>query len=204
MFEVSQQHHRRSIRLQAYDYTQNGAYFVTLCTHQREYLFGEVIDGVMVLNEFGRIAEEEWLKTGALRPYVELDAYVVMPNHFHGILYIIRDDTPTQKSVASGDDVGNGDVGAQPAAPLQIPIVKSEIPQVVAGSLGAIVRSFKSAGTKRINEQRETPNAPVWQRNYYEQVIRHEPMLNEIREYIVFNPGRWAEDRENLANVSRN
>jgi len=84
-------HHRRSIRLKDYDYSQQGVYFVTICAHLRECLFGDVVNGAMVLNDYGRIVEQEWLQTGMTRPYIELDAFVVMPNHFHGIVCITDD-----------------------------------------------------------------------------------------------------------------
>ncbi|HQM13590.1 MAG TPA: transposase, partial [Anaerolineae bacterium] len=102
-------HHRRSIRLEGYDYTQPGAYFITLCTQNREYLFGAVVEGEMRLNEWGEIAREEWFTTARLRPYVRLDEreFVVMPNHVHGIIWIVDDDD-------AGDNVGgNTMVGAQ-------------------------------------------------------------------------------------------
>lgn len=83
-----EKHHRQSIRLKGYDYAQAGAYFITLCTHGREYLFGEVVNGVMRLNEWGTIVREEWIKTAVLRPRVVLDAFVVMPNHLHGIIVL--------------------------------------------------------------------------------------------------------------------
>jgi putative transposase len=183
-------HHRPSIRLNGYDYTQNGAYFVTICVQNRLCLFGDVAEGEMRLNTLGCVVEEEWLKTPTLRPYVVLDGYVVMPNHFHAILFISRDES---------DDL----VGAQRAAPLQSPTgvryPDGSIPNVKPGSLGAIVRSFKSAATKRINECRCTPGETVWQRNYHERIIRDEQELNDTRQYIEINPARWAEDVENPA-----
>ncbi|MDK2976932.1 MAG: REP-associated tyrosine transposase, partial [Candidatus Marinimicrobia bacterium] len=85
-----QRYHRGSIRLKNHDYTSNGAYFITMCTKNREWLFGEILDGKMILNEMGQIVHDEWLKTGELRPYVKLDVFVVMPDHFHGIIQIIN------------------------------------------------------------------------------------------------------------------
>lgn len=169
-------HHRRSMRLQGYDYRQSGAYFVTICVHSRICLFGNVMAGKMQLNLYGAIAEEEWLRTPVLRPYIELDEYIIMPNHFHGILVIT--------------DTG----GAQRAAPLRTPPEKP-IPFVAPGSLGAVMRAFKSAATKRINELRETPGNPIWQRGYYEDVVRNEKHLDHIRQYIQANPARWGEDQ---------
>ena len=175
-------HHRRSIRLPGYDYTQPGAYFVTICTHNREPLFGHVVNGEMVLNAWGRIVWEEWFRTAQLRPYEELfeDEFVVMPNHVHGIIWI----------------VGDNNVGAQRrCAPTKPGGVTPN--NVAPGSLGAIVRAFKSAVTKRINALRGTPGARVWQRNYYEHIIRNERALNAIRRYIAENPQRWHLDRYN-------
>ena len=87
-------HHRRSMRLQGYDYSSPGAYFVTICTQNRECLFGEIVARKMVLNDAGKIVADEWIKTGDIRDEIELDAWVVMPNHFHGIVMIRRGDRP--------------------------------------------------------------------------------------------------------------
>jgi len=167
---------RRSIRLREYDYASPGAYFVTLCTHGGEALFGQVVDGEMVLNECGRVIEEEWHSTARLRPYVRLDAYVIMPNHFHGILWI--------------DHTGRGMARHAPTR---------EFGKPVAASLPTLVGAFKSAVTRRINQVRGTPGVQVWQRNYWEHVIRTDRALNAIRRYIADNPARWTLDRYNLA-----
>lgn len=175
-----QKHHRRSIRLKGYDYTQPGAYFITICTQDRAHLFGEVVDREMRLNDAGRIVREEWFKTAQLRPYVRLDEneFVVMPNHVHGIIWIV-DDVGATRRVAPTTD-------AAPHGPK-------------SGSIGAIIGQFKSAATKSINALRGIPGAPGWQRNYYEHIIRDEDALNRIRAYILTNPLRWALDRENPA-----
>ncbi len=173
------QHHRRSIRLPAYNYTQAGAYFVTICTDQREWLFGEVVDGEMRLNEYGQIVEEEWLQTSIIRPYVQLDTFVIMPNHFHAIVVITDDGR-----------------GTAPPCPYT-----GQFGKPIAGSLPTIMRSFKSAVTKRINALRNTPTAPVWQRNYHEHVIRDETALDAIRAYIANNPFHWAADRYNHLSI---
>ena len=174
-------HYRRSIRLKGYDYTQPGAYFVTICTHQRTPLFGQVVDGEMILNAFGEIVREEWFKTAQIRPYVELydDEFIVMPNHIHGIIRIVADPTAV--------------VGARRR---RAPTVE-QFGKPVPGSIPTIVRAFKSAVTKRINQLRGTPGAPVWQRNYYEHIIRTERTLIAIRRYIIENPARWSLDRYN-------
>ena len=167
--------HRRSIRLRHYDYSRAGAYFITVCTDGRELLFGEVIDDEVNLNASGRIAAEEWSKSAQVRTEIALDTWVVMPNHIHGIVIV------------------GPPVGATHASPLQRPSGPSK------RSIGAIGGSYKSAVSKRINTMRGTPGAAVWQRNYYEHVIRNESALNRIRQYITDNPARWSEDPENPA-----
>ncbi|WP_036199620.1 transposase [Meiothermus ruber] len=174
-------HHRRSVRLKGYDYTQAGAYFITICAQNRECLFGDVVDGEMRLNEIGLIVRDEWLKTAILRPSVVLDEYVVMPNHIHGVI-IITDD-------CRGTLHGRGTLQRAPTI--------EQFGKPTSNSIPTIVRLFKSATTKRINEHRGTPGMPVWQRNYYEHIIRNDASLNRIRQYIVNNPIKWGLDREN-------
>ena len=154
-------HHRRSIRLQGYDYTQAGAYFVTICTQGREYLFGEIADGQMRLNAAGEIAAATWEWLAAQHSYVELDAWTVMPNHLHGILVLL-------------------DVSSEKKKPL-----------------GRLIGAFKTVSTKRVNALRGAESVPLWQRNYWERVIRNEQELQAVREYIQNNPARWAEDQLN-------
>jgi len=193
-------HHRRSIRLKGYDYTQAGAYFVTFVTHDRECLFGEVVDGVMRLNAFGEIVRDEWFRTAVVRPYVMLDPdeFVVMPNHVHGIIWITgRDDPVGRPHDPVGrphDPVGrpHDPVGRRAASPQHDQRPRGP----AAGSVGAIIGQIKSIAAKRINALRGTPAGPVWGRNYYEHIIRYETSLNRIRRYIVANPSRWAEDHE--------
>ena len=170
-------HHRRSIRLQGYDYSQPGMYFVTIGVEGRTCLFGEVVRGKMILDQIGQIVEEEWLRTPVLRPSVTLDEFIVMPNHFHAVVMIVYEGRGTARRAPTTERFG----------------------RPVSGSLPTIVRSFKSATAKRINELRGTPSAPLWQRNYYEHVIRSEEELQRIREYIQTNPLRWEFDRENPA-----
>ena len=148
----------------------------------------------MVLNEAGRIVADEWLKSARIRAEIELDAWVVMPNHIHGILTITdvggecnRRSRTDQRSLTTGVGVpGRGDRRVAPTGP-------------GPRSVGAIMAGFKSASARRINAFRDTPGASVWQRNYYEHVIRYEAVLNRIRQYIAENPARWAEDPENPA-----
>ena len=174
--------HRRSVRLPGHDYSSAGAYFLTICTHQREAPLGEIVNDEMVLSDSGRIVAQEWERTGALRSCATLDEFVVMPNHVHGIIMIT--------------DGGSSSVGAQRAAPLPPDAIPRN--DVQPRSLGAIVRGFKSAVTKRINALRGTP---FWQRGYYEHIIRNDRELRAIRQYIADNLLKWALDSENPAHA---
>jgi putative transposase len=173
---------RRSIRLNGYDYTQAGAYFITVCTYERRCLFGEIINGEMFPNEIGKIVEQTWLETSQVRGAVELDDFVVMPNHFHAIILLQEGDQGVADRKGRAADPGDG---------------------IRRGSLGAILAQFKSLVTKRVGASRwlariaSPPNFPFWQRNYYDHIIRNEGDLNRIREYIAFNPQRWSEDQNN-------
>jgi REP element-mobilizing transposase RayT len=178
--------HRKSIRLQGYDYAQVGAYFVTTLIHQRECLLGDIVDSEMRYSAFGKIVEEEWKKSAHIRREVELDEYVVMPNHFHAIVWIIE---PSDNGLIET----NAGVGATGRSPLQ---ARSKPRGPGQRTLGALMAGFKSKCTVRINAFRETPGKPVWQRNYYEHVIRNDQDLTQIREYILENPARWTEDEE--------
>ncbi len=165
-------HHRRSIRLQGYDYTQNGAYFVTICTAQRECLFGNINDtGEMLPNATGKLIEEHWLAIPNHFPFVELDTFMVMPNHIHGILMLFSD-------ASKNPEVRFG----KPAA----------------GSLGMIIGNFKASASRNINRLNPPALTPLWQKNYYDEIIRNEKMLNAIRSYIEANPANWASDENNL------
>jgi len=169
-----QKHQRRSIRLKGYDYSQAGAYFVTIVAWQREILFGEIVNGESVLNELGEIVSEKWQWLETQYPYIELGTWVVMPNHFHGILVI--------------HDIGRGDSRIAPT-----PIKRK--------SLGGLIGAFKTVSTKQINLLRKTEGQVVWQRNYYEHIIRNESEMDRIHHYIESNPSMWAEDDENPNNI---
>ena len=165
---------RRSIRLPDYDYTTLGAYFVTVCVYDHRRLFGDVVDGQMQLNELGDIVMKCWQEIPEHFSNVELDAFVVMPNHVHGIL-VFHENSSKECSVPK--------VGA--------------FGKMVSGSLSTIIRSFKSAVTRENNKIFRTPGIPTWQRSYYEHVIRRTDKMNRIREYIRNNPLRWEFDQEN-------
>ena len=167
-----EQHHRRSIRVASRDYAAVGSYFVTICTYDREELFGDIVAGCMKLNALGTIVARERVKTERVRPAVDLDSWVVMPNHIHGII-VLRTATDNR---GTAEQVG-----------LHSP----------SETIGAIVRGFKAAATRQINTHRGTPGVTVWQRNYYEHIIRNDDELSRIRAYIDTNPSRWNDDTLN-------
>lgn len=181
-------HHRRSIRLPGYDYAQAGAYFVTICTQNRELMFGEVVKGQMILNGPGQMVESVWRELPQHYPGVEVDTFVVMPNHLHGVIILVGagpracPDNPGQPQGARGQPQGVAPTGTM--------------------SLPDVVHRFKSLTTARyrrgILHGRWLPfPGRLWQRNYYERVIRDDAELHRIRQYIIDNPARWSEDPEN-------
>jgi len=167
------EYHRKSIRLKNYYYSQSGAYFITICTLQRECLFGDIFEGKMKLSPGGEIAIRYWLEIPKRFDNVRLDESVIMPNHIHGIILIFN-------------------VGAIHELPLQNNLVirrKMLIPKILG--------YYKMNSAKQINILSGTPGIPFWQRNYYEHIIRNENELNKIREYIINNPSKWELDFEN-------
>lgn len=179
-------HHRCSIRLKGYDYSQAGAYFVTICTHRRECLFGDVVNGNVILNEYGKCVQFTWNDLPNHNPDILLDAFVIMPNHIHGII-IINPNT-----------VG---AGSKPAPkPAQNKNTRAGYEPALTGkrALNEIVRQFKTFSAKRINVLRKSVGVPLWQRNYYEHIIRNETELNKIREYVIYNPQNWETDENNV------
>jgi len=177
-------HHRRSIRPRGYDYAQNGAYFVTVCTHAHACLFGAVENGAVSLSALGAVIERLWEKLAVPAAGVFLDEFVVMPNHFHGIIVIGRTASPSK--------VADPRVAAVRSAALS---------GTVPGSFPAIVQTFKSVSTRRAHGMGLNAALLLWQRNYYEHVIRDEPELTRIRHYIVENPMRWELDRYHPARL---
>lgn len=180
-------HHRRTIRLKEYDYSLAGAYFVTVCVWNRECLFGEVVDGEMRLNESGIIIQDIWNTTPNHFVNIELDEFMIMPNHCHGIIVINR-----RGEVSSPDSS---------SVPNKMNVIKTNkgggTPPLRKNTLGQIVAYFKYQSSKRINQIRNTPGIPLWQRNYYEHIIRDDMELHKVLEYIRYNPLNWDEDEEN-------
>lgn len=183
-----ERHHRRSIRLKGYDYSQAGLYFLTLCTQDRACLFGKIIDGEMLLNPYGDIAYTEWQKTEVIRDNCRIHETIVMPNHLHGIIEITFKKGKEQE------------------------IGKFQSP---TQTIGSIIRGFKIATIKRIKDLIQENNNPdnhtselqfaptekiksldfkIWQRNYWEHIIRNDKAYHRISEYIINNPRKWQED----------
>jgi len=183
MSEQPNERHRRSLRLKGYDYSQAGAYFVTICADGKECLFGEIESGVMRLNEYGEIVASEWVRSAEVRSEIGCGEFVVMPNHFHGIIHIVGTYGNTPVSRDEQNKAYSRKKGVLPYAPTS-----------PSRNVGAMVRGFKGAASRRINAIRNTPGAPVWQRNYYEHVIRNDDDYNRIAEYVANNPQRWMED----------
>jgi REP element-mobilizing transposase RayT len=249
-------HHRRSIRLQDYDYSQEGLYFITICCYDKECLFGEIVNGQVVLNNEGKIAYNEWNRTPEIRKNVSLGEFVIMPNHIHGIITInyidilhtpknqqntdmFRDVLHTPKNQQNTDmcrgvlhtpknqqnpdvrrgvlhtpknqqnpDVRRGvlhtpkNIGNISNINIISNLTKQEgvcnTPlQSPSQTIGAIVRGYKSSVTKQINSIRSGTNRQIWQRNYWEHVIRNEKSYYKIAEYIINNPSKWDEDSLN-------
>ena len=148
---------------------------------RRECLFGNVVDGQMRLNQYGAVVAKEWQRLSVIRQEIELDASIVMPNHFHGIVII-------------NNPVGaNANVGANGRSPLRM---KSK-------SLSSLMAGFKSITTKKINILRDAPGTKLWQRNYYEHIIRNQEAMNKIRQYIINNPLSWSIDQLHPNNPSK-
>ena len=178
-------HRRKSIRSQGCDYSQAGLYFITVCTHNRVPLFGEIVDGVMALNTAGQIVEKCWCAIPEHFPQVTVDEFVVMPNHVHGIITI------------GENNVGANDVRANNVrANDYLPQPSNEIPRSLqhgtSRTIGSMVRGFKIGVTRWFRAN--TDIHKVWQRNYYEHIIRNEDSYLKIADYIQTNPQRWEID----------
>ena len=170
-------HRRRSVRLKEFDYASPGAYFVTICTRDRELLFENP--------DYKTIIQDEWDRTAVVRPKIHLDEFVCMPNHIHGIIAFIEPVGARRRLALIHDQTNRATHRVAPTKSVQ------------SNSLGAIIGQFKSITTKRINRLRGTIELSIWQRSYYEHVIRNEDELIRIRQYIHDNPLNWETDEEN-------
>jgi len=211
-------HHRRSIRLKGYDYSRAGLYFITICAQNRQCLFGDIVNDEMMLNEYGLIAHEQWEKIQERFSNIELDVFQIMPNHMHGIvrveatLAVVPDTTASFDAIESddagvsddaieSDDTGVSDLVASDA------VVSDKGARVnrARTTVGDIIGAYKSLVANECLKlfKLKNPNhimGKLWQRNYYEHIIRDENSYNRIREYIINNPAQWQADKFNPAN----
>lgn len=166
-----QRHHRRTLRLPNTTYVARGSYYVTICTQRRGLIFGTVRRGALRYNPIGRIVYATWLSLPEHYPHVRLDAFVVMPDHVHGILTLDGTHIEADQGVEGGSE--------------------GVAPRLRPGSLPVVIRAFKSAATREVNVLRNTPGASLWQPRYYEHIVRDDADMERIRRYIVNNPARW-------------
>jgi REP element-mobilizing transposase RayT len=201
--------HRRSTRLRARDYSSPGNYFVTLCTHERRHLFGEIVDGVMHPNDLGEAAELFWNEIPRHFPQVELDEHIVMPNHAHGIIRIVNHEwvpaKPTVRAIGIPGLLVAGTngviVGANDHSPLHAPNpsrvlpANRDRPRGTSRTIGSMIRGFKIGVTRAAGMRMDIDT--VWQRNYHDHIIRNDRTLERVRAYIRNNPANWDRDRHN-------
>lgn len=197
-------HNRHTIRLQGYDYTQSGAYFITICTDQKECIFGKIDSGAMQLSTLGEIAYYQWLQIPKRFTNIVLDVFVIMPNHMHGIIVITGGDDDQKNRGEAGDTRYSFQslIPESPASPIQrTPTINPGKPKestrpngTIPGSIGAIIQNYKSLTTRKINMILRTQNQTIWQRNYYEHIIRDENDYARIVDYIENNPHSWEDD----------
>ncbi len=178
-----------SVRLKNWDYSSDGAYFITICTQDREHFFGNVVDGQMILSEIGQIADKFWKQIPDHFPFVILDEFMVMPNHMHGILFIDKNNDKNVETPKLGVSTGT---------------IKNKNPhhnpQWKSGCLGSTINQYKRICTIHIKTKNLDPNF-AWQPRFYDHIIRDEKSLNRIREYIQMNPKNWETDRNNSENL---
>ena len=170
--------------MRGYDYSQPGAYFITICTHQRQPLFGDIVDGNMMMNAAGMMARNEWLNIATMRHGIFLGDFVIMPNHMHGIIHV------GAHCMRPNDGMPIENCDRQKSGRVQR-----------APTMGDVLRGYKSAVTKRMWELCGTQGQPVWQRNYYEHIICDEHAYSNIAEYIRTNPQKWQDDVYCASNV---
>jgi REP-associated tyrosine transposase len=192
-----QKHHRPSIRLKGYDYASAGGYFVTIVAWQRDFLFGEIVDQEMRLNHYGEIVQKWWEEIPVHFPNVETGAFVIMPNHVHGIIFIVerKGTVPVPEDDGANKIFNENDTSSE--------IQGGETPPLRVPTLGQIIAYFKYKSTKEMNLLDKIGTVTkFWQRNYYEHVIRNQIDLQNKSDYIEANPLLWDEDDENPININ--
>ena len=209
-------HHRKSIRLKGYDYSQAGLYFITICCQDRICRFGEILTDEnlqpkMILNDAGIIANECWLEIPEHFPNAKLHEHIVMPNHVHGIIELSGEEVqniepvpPNIEHSSPNNEMVQNDIRAQNIEPSSQNDVRAQnieplLPQrnkfqkIIPGSIGSIIRGYKIGVT--IRSKTILPDQKLWQRNFYEHIIRNEKAYQTISNYIVNNPEKWNEDK---------
>ena len=184
-------HHRRSIRLKGYDYSKAGAYFITICSENRICRLGNIAVGAglapaqMILNEFGQIAHNEWMKLLERFTNFELDVFQIMPNHIHGI--IVLNTVGATLAVSQNDSDENNISGLDNSA--------GASPAPTVSDIVGAYKSLVANGCLDIYKSRNQTMGKLWQRNYYEHIIRNEQSYHTISNYIVNNPAKWNDDK---------
>ena len=177
---------RKNPRLRGYDYAKPGTYFITICTWENREIFGDIRDGIMILNPLGIIARDDWIALPSRRKNIALDEYVVMPNHFHAIIRIL-DTEPGDASIAP---TPHTNVRATLASP-----PRSRKSKLHPNSLGSIIGGFKSGVTRQIRKINQRSTLPIWHWRYYDSIVKDDDSLENIRQYIRNNPKKWHQDR---------
>jgi putative transposase len=201
-------HHRHSIRLKNYDYSSGGMYFITICTIEKKCIFRDIINGEMKLSPIGEIANNRWLEIPEHFKNVELDEFIIMPNHVHGIIVINDINNKTNNHCDAGLGEGLGE-GTSPLQHIHQPIydmgqqIKSKQSDTQKRTLGQVVAYYKYGSTKEINTIYNSVGKKIWQRNYYDRIIRNEKELDKICEYIINNPLKWELDKEHPENIKK-
>ena len=194
-------HHRKSIRLKGYDYSQAGAYFITICCENRMNRFGEItvgasladaqnVDAQMILNEYGQIAYNEWIKLTERFANFELDVFQIMPNHFHGI--IVLNDVGATLAVAQNNNAQND---TDENNILDPNIRAGACPAPTVSDIVGAYKSLVANGCLNIYKSKNEMMGKLWQRNYHEQIIRNELSYQTISNYIINNPAKWNDDK---------
>ena len=188
MSPETHQHHRRSIRLPKFDYSQPGAYFVTICTHQHMCFFGEIVNGNVYLNAKGEIARTQLIGLEARFPQIEIVSQIVMPNHVHAIIII-------HENINNGNHVGAGFTPAQNESNISgVGASPTPTTKTTLGNIIGVYKSLVSRDCLQLFQKNNQNMGKLWQRNYYEHIIRDESDLQIISDYIETNPERWEED----------
>ena len=206
----------QSARLEGYDYSNNGYYFITICTYKKQHFFGKIINKGMMLNQLGKLANKYWRQIPEHFKNIKLDEYIIMPNHIHGIIGIDNGVYVENATHGCNDDdmfrgvptnEGNATHGGRDEACLvstDVDKTSNPVSQQMqkispkSGSLSVIIGSYKSIVTR---ESKQIINYFTWQPRFYDHIIRDDKSLNKIRQYIINNPAKWEFDRNNKQNI---